>query len=36
MIADGLTKLIDGKDFNYFVNKLLGGDKKSTGGGYEK
>jgi hypothetical protein len=32
MLADGLTKPIEGKDFDYFVNKLLGCDKKSTGG----
>ena len=36
MVADGLTKPIDGKDFDYFVNKLLGFDKKSTSGRYEK
>jgi hypothetical protein len=32
MIADGLTKPIDGKDFDYFVSKVMGCDKKSTGG----
>jgi hypothetical protein len=32
MIADGLTKPIKGKDFDYFVRKVLGFDKKSTGG----
>jgi hypothetical protein len=24
MLADGLTKPIDGKDFNFFVDKLMG------------
>jgi hypothetical protein len=32
MIADGLTKPIEGKDFDYFVNKVMGCNKKSTGG----
>jgi len=32
MNADGLTKPIDGKDFDYFVSKVMGCDKKSTGG----
>ena len=32
MIADDLTKPIDGKDFDYFVNKVMGCDKMSTGG----
>jgi hypothetical protein len=32
MIAYSLTKPIEGKDFIYFVSKVLGCDKKSTGG----
>jgi len=32
MIADGSTKPIDGKDFDYFVSKIMGCNKKSTGG----
>lgn len=32
MIANGLTKPIDGKDFDYYVNKVMECGKKSTGG----
>jgi hypothetical protein len=32
MLADGLTKPIDGKYFDYFVNKILSHDKMSAGG----
>jgi len=36
MLADGLTKPIDGKDLDYFANQLLGCDKKSTGRRWRK
>jgi hypothetical protein len=32
MIADGLTKPIEGKDSDYFISKVMGCNKKSTGG----
>jgi hypothetical protein len=32
MIADGLTKPLDGKAFDFFAKTLLGHDNKSTGG----
>jgi hypothetical protein len=32
MIANGLAKPIEGKDFDYFVSKVMGCNKKSTGG----
>jgi len=32
MLADGISKPIDGTDFAYFANQLLGCAKESTGG----
>jgi hypothetical protein len=31
MIADDLKIMVEGKVFDYFVSKVLGNDKKSTG-----
>jgi hypothetical protein len=32
MIADGLTKPLEGKAFAFFVKTVMGHDNKSTGG----